>query len=338
MGSVLILGGGITGIQAALNLSQLKIETFLVEREIELGGNLKALGSTFPEGKLASDLIEKKVKEISSAKKTTILTETELSSLTGDSPQFKATLKTPEGEKEIESGSIIVATGFTPFAPISMKHYGFGKYEDVITALELAGMIKNGGVVRNSNGKEPTSVTFIQCIGSRDLRTHAYCSSFCCMYAVHLADLIKEKYPHCMVTILYLDIRTPFCSELSYEEARRQGIRFFRSKPARIQASEGNEHLTIQYEDTLNGELRFLNSELIVLSIGATPPEGSESLASLLKIDSEESGFFKCEQAPVFTKARGVFLAGSASGPKDIISCLTEGSAAAAQAAILLKG
>ena len=337
MGSVLILGGGITGIQAALNLSQLGIETFLVERETELGGNLKILGSTFPEGRKASDLIGERVKEITSSKKVTILTGTELLSLVGECPQFKASLKTPEGTREIESGAIILATGFTPFAPVSLKHYGFGKHKDVITALELAIIIKNRKLVRNSNGKEPTSVTFIQCIGSRDLNTHTYCSSFCCMYTVHLANLIKESYPHCMVNILYMDIRTPFCSELNYEDARRRGVRFFRSKPAKIRTGEGNEHLTIQYEDTLDGELRFLNTEMIVLSIGATPPEGTESLASLLKIDCEKSGFFKCEQAPVFTKVKGVFLVGSASGPKDILSCLAEGSAAAAQAAISLK-
>ena len=337
MSSVLILGGGITGIQAALNLTQLGIETFLIEREPELGGNLKMLGSTFPEGKWAPDLIEKRVKETTSSKKATILVRTELLSLAGECTQFKASLKTPEGTREIESGAIILATGFTPFNPTSMKHYGFGKYKDVITALELAGMIKNGKLVRNSDGKEPTSVTFIQCIGSRDLNTHTYCSSFCCMYAVHLATLIKENYPHCMVNILYMDIRTPFCSELIYEEARKRGVRFFRSKPAKIRASGGNEHLTVQFEDTLDGTLRFLNTEIVVLSIGATPSEGTDSLASLLQIDLEESGFFKCEQAPVFTKAKGIFLAGAVSGPKDIASCLAEGSAAAAQAAILLK-
>ena len=337
MGSVLILGGGITGIQAAFNLSQLGIETTLVEREEELGGNLKNLGSTFPEGKQASDLIENKVKKIRSSQKATILTGAELSSITGESPDFKASLKTSKGTQEVESESIIVATGFKPFDPTSMKHYGFGQYEDVITALNLARMIKDGKLLRNSNGKEPASVTFIQCIGSRDLRTHTYCSYFCCMYAVHLATVIKEKYPQCMLNILYMDIRTPFCAELNYEEARRRGVKFYRSKPARVRANEGNKHLTIQFEDTLDGELRFLNTELVVLSIGASPPDGTDSLASSLKIDCEESGFFKCEQSPVFTNVKGVFIAGSASGPKDISSCLTEGSAAAAQAAILLK-
>ena len=335
---MLILGGGIAGIQATLNLSQIGIETFLVEREEELGGNLKNLGSTFPEGKQASDLIENKVKEIRSSQKAIIITGAELSSITGESPDFKASLKTLKGTREIECGSIILATGFKPFDPTSMKHYGFGKYEDVVTALDLARMIKDGKLIRNSNGKEPASVTFIQCIGSRDQHTHTYCSCFCCMYAVHLATIIKENYPQCMINILYMDIRTPFCAELNYEEARRRGVRFYRSKPARIRASEGNKHLTIQFEDTLDGELRFLNSELVVLSIGASPPDGTDSLSSSLKIDCEESGFFKCEKAPVFTKVKGVFLAGSASGPKDISSCLAEGSAAATRAAILLKG
>jgi heterodisulfide reductase subunit A len=337
LGSVLILGGGIAGIQAALNLSKLGIETSLVEREKELGGNLKNLGSTFPEGRKASELIGDRVREINSSKKVTILAGTELSSLSGESPHFKASLRTPEGKRDIESGSIIVATGFKPFDSTLMKQYGFGKYEDVTTALDLARMVKEEKLVRCSNGKAPASVTFIQCIGSRDLNAHTYCSSFCCMYAVHLANLIKESNPHCMVNILYMDIRTPFCAELTYEEVRKRGVRFYRSKPAKIRMSEGSENLTIQFEDTIDGELRFLNTEMVVLSIGATPPDGTESLVSLLHTDLEESGFFKLEQPPVFTKAKGVFLAGSASGPKDINSCLAEGSAAAAQAAILLK-
>ena len=337
MDSVLILGGGITGVQAACNLSKLGIETTLVERGEELGGNLKALGSIFPDGKWAPDFIESKVKEIKSSQKTTIITGAELSSLTGESPDFKATLKTSKGTLEVKSSSIIAATGFKPFDPSAMTHYGFGKYEDVITALDLARMIKDEKLLRNSNGKEPASITFVQCIGSRDLRTHTYCSCFCCMYAVHLSTVIKERHPQCMLNILYMDMRTPFCAELNYEEARRRGVRFYRSKPAKIRAGEEDEHLTIQFEDTLDGKLRFLNTEMVVLSIGALPSDGTDSLASSLKIDCEESGFFKCEQSPVFTKVKGVFVAGSASGPKDISSCLAEGSAAAAQAAILLK-
>ena len=111
-----------------------------------------------------------------------------------------------------------------------------------------------------------------------------------------------------------------------------------RSKPARVRTGTGNGHLTIQYEDTLDGALRFLDTEMVVLSIGAEPPYDTEKLAASLKIDCEESGFFKCDREPVFTKTQGVFIAGAASGPKDITTCLAEGSAAAAQAALLLKG
>jgi len=221
---------------------------------------------------------------------------------------------------------------------MDMKHYGFGKHPDVITALELAGKIKDKKIVRNSEGREPASVTFIQCVGSRDQGTHTYCSAFCCMYAVHMARLVKDQLPHCRVTILYMDLRTPFCTELSYEDARRDGVTFVRSKPARVRTARENGHLTIQYEDTLDSALRFLDTEMVVLSIGAEPPYDTEKLAALLKIDCEESGFFKCDREPVFTKAQGVFIAGAASGPKDITACLAEGSAAAAQAALLLKG
>jgi heterodisulfide reductase subunit A len=158
------------------------------------------------------------------------------------------------------------------------------------------------------------------------------------MYAVHMANLIKEQLPSCRVTILYMDLRTPFCTELSYEEARRGGVSFVRSKPARIKTNAGNGQLVIQYEDTLDGVLRFLDTEIVVLSIGAEPSYETEKLAAALTIDREESGFFKCDREPVFTKAEGVFVAGAASGPRDITTCLAEGSAAAAQTALLLKG
>ena len=337
MSSVLVIGGGITGLEAAQSLSQAGIEVVLVEQGDQLGGNLKALGSTFPEGRGASELIANRIKGIKDSPQVTVFTGAEVSSLSGEFPQFKATLKTPAGEKEVESKGIIAATGFLPFNPTNMKHYGFGKHPDVVTALELAGMIRDKKIATNSGDKEPASVSFIQCIGSRDQRTHTYCSAFCCMYAVHMATLIKEQLPNCRVTILYMDLRTPFCTELSYEEARRGGVAFIRSKPARVKTDTGNGHLVIQYEDTLDGDLRFLDTEMVVLSIGAEPSYDTEKLAASLKIEREESGFFKCDREPVFTKAEGVFVAGAASGPKDITTCLAEGSAAAAQAALLLK-
>lgn len=338
MSSVLIIGGGITGLEAAQNLSQVGVEVVLVEQSDELGGNLKALGSTFPEGRGASELIAARVNALKDSPQVTVLTDAEITSLTGEYPQFKTGIKTSAGNKEVESQSVIVATGFLPFNPMDMKHYGFGKHPDVITALELAGKIRDKKIVTNSEGKEPASVTFIQCIGSRDQRTHTYCSAFCCMYAVHMATLVKDQLSDCKVTILYMDLRTPFCTELSYEAARRSGVCFLRSKPARIQTGTGNGHLTIQYEDTLEGALRFLDTEMVVLSIGAEPTYDTEKLAASLKVDCEESGFFKCDREPVFTKAQGVFIAGAAGGPKDITTCLAEGSAAAAQAALLLKG
>ena len=335
---MLIIGGGITGLQAAQNLSQVGIEVVLVEQSDQLGGNLKALGSTFPEGRGAPELIEKRINAINGSPQVTVVTEAEIASLAGEYARFTADLKTPGGKHAVESEAVIVATGFLPFNPIEMTHYGFGKHPDVITALELAGKIRDKKIVRNSEEKEPASVTFIQCVGSRDQSTHTYCSAFCCMYAVHMATIVRDQLPDCRVTILYMDLRTPFCAELIYEDARRRGVTFVRSKPAKIRTGTGNGHLTIQYEDTLDGALRFLDSEMVVLSIGAEPTYDTEKLAASLKVDCDESGFFRCDREPVFTKAKGVFIAGAASGPKDITTCLAEGSAAAAQAALLLKG
>ncbi len=337
MSSVLVVGGGITGMQAAGSLAVAGIEAVLVEREGQLGGNLTSLGATFPEGKPASALIEKRVRSIDSSSRVRVLTGTEVISLKGSYPRFAASLKTPEGTREVECRAVILATGFTPFDPSGMKHYGFGRYPDVITAVALAEKIRNGKLLRNSNGQQPGSLVFIQCIGSRDLRTHTYCSAFCCMYAVHFALQVRELLPQCRVTVLYMDIRTPFCAELLYEEARRKGVCFIRSKPALVRAEKGNDSLSVQYEDTLDGSLRFLPAEMVVLSVGAEPAREAGRLAGSLGIETGESGFFDPEPPPVGTGVQGVFVAGAAGGPKDIATCLAEGTAAAAQAAVLVK-
>lgn len=337
MSSVLVVGGGITGMQAANSLARAGVKVVLAEREECLGGNLKSLGATFGDGRPARELVEKRAQAIGSSATVTIFTGTEVVSLGGAYPRLKASLKAPGGTREVECRSVILATGFTPFNPEGMKHYAFGKHPDVITALELADKIKQERLLRNSNGEKPGSMVFIQCIGSRDLRTHTYCSAFCCMYAVHFALQVKERLPRCRVDVLYMDIRTPFCAELDYEAARRKGIGFIRSKPAAVRAGRENGRLTVQYEDTLDGGLRFVPADMVVLSVGAEPPRDAASMADSLQIATEESGFFACEPAPVFTRAKGVFVAGAAGGPKDIRACLAEGMAAAAQAAIICK-
>ena len=337
MSSVLVVGGGISGLQAAAGLARAGVGVILVEREERPGGNLKSLGTTFGGGRPAAELIQQRMQAIAASATVNILTGTEVVSLGGVYPRLQASLKTPEGTREVECRSIILATGFTPFNPAAMKHYAFGKHPDVITAVELADKLKGDRLRRNSNGEEPDALVFIQCIGSRELRTHTYCSAFCCMYAVHCALQVKERLPRCRVEVLYMDIRTPFCAELEYETARRKGIGFIRSKPAAVWAKRENGRLIVQYEDTLDGALRFMETDMAVLSVGAEPPRDAAAMAESLGIATEESGFFACEPAPVFTRAKGVFVAGAAGGPKDIRACLAEGTAAAAQAAIICK-
>ena len=337
MSSVLVVGGGITGLQAAAGLARAGVEVILAEREERLGGNLKHLGKTFGNGRPAAELVQERSQALASAANVSICTGTEVVSLEGMYPRLKASLKTPEGAREVECRSVILATGFIPFNPVSMKRYAFGKHPDVITALELADKLQQNRLLRNSDGKQPETMVFIQCIGSRDLRTHTYCSAFCCMYAVHFALQVKERLPRCRVEVLYMDIRTPFCAEFDYEAARHKGIGFIRSKPAAVRAERGNGGLTVQYEDTIDGGLRFLEADMVVLSVGAEPPSEAASMAKSLGIATEESGFFAGDPAPVFTRAKGVFVAGAASGPKDIRTCLAEGTAAAAQAAIVCK-
>jgi heterodisulfide reductase subunit A len=250
-----------------------------------------------------------------------------------------------EGESiHVKVGTIIVATGYDNFDPEPLGLYGYGRYDDVITAMEFERLINASGptggkVVRPSDCKYPKHITFIQCVGSRDLGINPYCSSYCCMYALKNAQLIREKYPDAHVCILYMDIRSPYRGyEEFYRRARELGITFIRGKPGDVEKNEkGN--LVVRVEDTLRGKMLNLETELLVLSIGAVPSRGTKEMSSALKIPLAPDGFFAevhPKLKPVDTTVDGIFICGVAQGPKEIPYSISQASAAAARAARFL--
>lgn len=325
MDSVLVVGGGITGIQTTLDLSQLGLTVTLLEKEAELGGKLRKLSKLFPREESAAELLKSKRSQIEGKENIQIKTHTEIEKVKPKSPGYQIDLK-GEGSS-LKVSAVILATGFDPFDPCLIEEYGYGRIKDVITAFELEEMLKEEKVVRPSHGTTPQRVTFLQCVGSRDRRTNRYCSSFCCTYAIKEALALKKLNSHTEVSIMYMDIRTPYLYEYLYTEAREKGIQFIRSRVSGISKKDG--FLELEIENTLTGESEAFPSELVVLSIGGVASASTSQLANQFKLPLSDQGFFRVEETPVKTTAKGIFIAGAASGLKDIPHCLAEASASA---------
>ncbi len=250
-------------------------------------------------------------------------------------------------EVELEVGTIVVATGCDFYLPYDDARYGYGKYDNVITALEFERLITaagptSGHVVRTSDGKRPKSVVFVQCVGSRDINKYEYCSGFCCMYALKEAILLKEHYHDDVeVYIFYIDMRTPFKGyEEFYRRAREKGINFIRGKVSNILEEPKTKNLIVRAEDMSLGEPIELETELVVLSTAAIPSKGIDELANVLHITRGPDGFFMESHPklkPIDTPMDGIFIAGACQGPKDIPYSVSQGSAAAARAATILS-
>ncbi len=250
-------------------------------------------------------------------------------------------------EIELEVGTIITATGFDIYLPYDDSLYGYGKYDNVITALELERLIlaagpTGGKVVRASDGKKPKVVVFIQCVGSRDVNKYEYCSGFCCMYSLKHAVQLKEKYREDVeVYILYMDMRTHFKGyEEFYRRARELGVNFIRGRAVHILEDPKTKNLTVRAEDMTLGELIELEAELVVLATAAIPTKGTDEMARILSVTRGADGFFMESHPklkPIDTAVDGVFLAGACQGLKDIPYSVSQGSGAAARAATILS-
>jgi len=248
---------------------------------------------------------------------------------------------------ELDVGSIVLATGLEVFNPAPIAEYGYGRWRNVITSLELERVLDptgptQGKLVRPSDFSIPRKVAFIQCAGSRDERYNAYCSGYCCMASIKTALHIRDKYPEVEVVIYYIDIRTPYKGyEEFYRRARDKGVKFIRCKPSEITPGAKPDGLVIHGEDGGRGRPMKWEADLVVLATGAVPARGAPELGNRLSVSLDENGFYRefhPKLRPIDSPTEGVFLAGAGSGPKDIPASVSQGSAAAARSSrILMK-
>ncbi|RKY29915.1 MAG: disulfide reductase [Candidatus Omnitrophota bacterium] len=240
---------------------------------------------------------------------------------------------------ELKVGAIIVATGFDEYNPDQKVEYGYRRYGNVITQFQLARLLDidgptKGKLLRPTDKKEPRSIAMIQCVGSRDENANGYCSSVCCMYALKHAQIIKEMVlPDAQVYICYIDMRTAGKGfEEYYRRTREIGINFIHGRPSEVIENNKTKNLILKVEDSDVGELINLEADLVVLSCATVPSQGTKQLAELLGVNLDVNGFFKelhPKLRPVETNIRGIYICGSAQGPKDIPDSIIQAKAAA---------
>lgn len=319
--AALVIGGGPSGMTAALSLADQGFRVHLVEKESELGGRLY---DTRLRQKLASRVIQHP--GIST------YLSSRISSIKGHIGNFTTEVSTPTGLKTISHGVVIVATGGCEYEP---TEYLYGRDARVITQRALSKKLYDGAL----NLPEEPTIVMVQCVGSRNER-RPYCSRVCCIDAVSNAIRIKEMRPDAHVVVLYRDMRTYGSNELLYQKARELGVLFVRYDPASPPSIENESALRIACLDPEVGVELDLAPDLLVLSTGTDPATGNEEISELARIPLNNDGFFleaHVKLRPVDFASEGIFLCGSAHSPKTTTENMQQGLAAAGRAATVLS-
>jgi heterodisulfide reductase subunit A len=424
----LVIGGGIAGIQAALDIANAGHEVVLVERSLSLGGHMAQLSETFPTLDCSQCILTPRMVEVAQHPKITLYTYAEVEEVTGFIGNFKAKVRlksryvdvkkctgcgecmtkcpsrkipsefdcglgkrtaiyTPFPQAvpnkpaidrenclyfktgkcgvcskvcptgainyemqdeiiELEIGAIVIATGFQVQDADIYGEYGYGRYPDVITGLQFERLASASGptggkILRPSDGREPRTVVFIQCVGSRDpSKGLAYCSKICCMYTAKHAMLYKHKVHDGEASVFYMDIRA---AGKGYDEFTRRGIEqdhtcYVRGRVSKIYPQGGK--LIVRGADTLLGEPVEIAADMVVLATASIPQPDAKTFSQIVGVGTDENGFFNeahPKLRPVETATAGVFLAGACQGPKDIPESVSQASAAASKVLALMS-
>ena len=236
-------------------------------------------------------------------------------------------------EATVKVSDIIVATGYHEMRPIMMDEYGYGKYPNVVTQLELAQIIDPNGesegmLVRPSDGKPAKNVMMVQCVGSRDENYYPYCSKICCVFALKHANILTQERDNVKVSVVYMDIRTYDRHEHYYRDARENGVEFIRGRITRVEAHDENTLDIIVYDSLLDRYLKF-NVDLFVLSSALEPPEGGDTIIKSLGLKTA-SGFV-APADPVSEEevvaGEHVYACGTALGPAEVPESVTQARA-----------
>jgi heterodisulfide reductase subunit A-like polyferredoxin len=330
--SGLVIGGGVAGLEAARSIADMGFQAYLVEKGDKLGGQAWNL-VTSARGYNYRGYLEDLIKKVEAHPNIEILFNSTVKDTSGFIGNFSTVIDTPQGERQLDHGVTIMATGGQPYQP---EEYLYGANPRVMTAFELDKLIAG----KDSKVMEANQAVFIQCVGSREPQ-RPYCSRLCCTHSVEAAIELKRLQPGMDVFILYRDLRTYGEKELLYKEARELGVMFIRfdlnSKPLVEQSADGKLKLTIT--DPILDRPVVLEPDLLTLA-SAVLPNPVEDIGEIFKVPRNAEGFLNEAHAklrPVDLPSDGIFLAGLAHYPKPIDESIAQAKAAAGRAATFLS-
>ncbi len=332
----LVIGGGIAGMISSLSLARQGFETFLVEKEKKLGGNLRNIYYTI-EGDDVQSFLRKTVEEVRTNKMIKIYTGAKIKSISGFIGNYKTeVILSDRTKKNFEHGVTIVATGAQEYKP---TEYLYGEDKRVITQRELEERLSDYQTIRSSDISNLKSVVMIQCVGSRD-NGHPYCSRRCCSQAVKNSLKMLELNPKMKIYVLYRDVRTYGFKEDYYTKARERGVLFIQYDGERTpQLHNSNGSLEVSaFDPVLQGNIE-IQPDLVVLSTGIVPNNNND-IAKMLKVPLNSDGYFleaHVKLRPVDFATEGVFVAGLAHSPKFITEAISQATAAAARASTIIS-
>jgi heterodisulfide reductase subunit A len=337
MKHVLVIGGGVAGLEASTRLAELGCSVSIVEQTDKLGGKLNQWDRLFPNGLPAKELLNKIKLNLND--RITTHFNTHVAAVKNNKNLFEITL---QNGIQFPADAILVSTGFDVFDANKKEEYGYGIYDNVITSAELEETFRNEGQLLTMDGKTPGRIGIIHCVGSRDEKAgHTYCSQVCCITAVKQAIEIREQLPKSEIFCFYMDLRMfGRHFENVYKEAQvKHGIQFIRGRLSEaFENTDGTVMLKV--EDTLLGKPLRMNVDMVVLMVGMVPSATSIQVKNILKLKTEEDGFLSPSDMhydSLKTSTPGIFVAGACSGPKTVENTINEARSAALQIAAYLK-
>jgi heterodisulfide reductase subunit A2 len=410
--SAVILGGGIAGISAALELARLGHEVALVEKTPFFGGRAAnfCCKATDVCQKCGACLVDDRLKTLFQEPRITLLPQTELTAcsrenggfhlvltqqpevinparcvdcglcyeecpaaaqgailtttVTQNHPRYAVNpaaclyfqdgscrvcqqicpptakaidLTRPAKTLELTASAVVVATGFRPSDPGCRPHYGYGRLAQVIAGFELEEMLRNGTGPGGPGGEPPRRIAFIQCVGSRD-RERPYCSQVCCAYTLRLARLMKHRWPEAGVTTFYMDLQETGRQSAPFQAEAQGEVKMVRALPGDLHAA-ADGCVKLRYLEEETGRPAAADYDLVILSVGIGPGKDNPALAALLQTELTPDGFFRAADPShrSQTSQPGLFLAGTAEGPRDIAGCIAQATAAARQVSQYVK-
>jgi heterodisulfide reductase subunit A2 len=330
--SVIVIGGGIAGIEVSNQLSTLGYEVIMIEKSDQIGGKLLEWDRLFPTFRKADEVVQRLTRKINQLH-VTVETNSEISNIVNKNGVFSVTTNQV---KNFEADALVITTGFELFNARRKEEYGYGIYDNVITSADLEKKFKTEGKITNPLGEIPKRIAFVHCVGSRDEKVgNHHCSKVCCVTGVKQAIEIQEQLPNVDIYCFYMDLRMygEGFEELYRKAQEKHNVQFIRGRVSEV--SENIDHsLQVKAEDTLSGRPLKMNVDLLVLLLGMEPGKGSVSIKNKLNLSTMESGFL--EPADVhfarnISSVKGVFMAGTCICPMSVNDTLENARSAASE-------